>query len=92
MSGKLDKNWCYTDLGLLLWIPDFFAHGMEERLLDKIRKLSSDKIIEVEDFIDFLYKRQTDAEQNLTIPTTRISEASFSKVWDNPEAVEYDNL
>ena len=65
---------------------------VEQRLLDKIRNLSYDKIIEVEDFIDFLYQRQTDSEQNLVIAATKLSEASFSKVWDNPEDSEYDNL
>ena len=65
---------------------------VEQRLLDKICKLSSEKIIEVEDFIDFLYQRQTDSDQNLTIAATKVSEASFSKVWDNPEDAEYDKL
>ena len=64
----------------------------EQRLLDKIRKLSSEKVIEVEDFIDFLYQRQTDSDQNLTIAANKVSEASFLKVWDNPEDAEYDNL
>ena len=65
---------------------------VEQRLLDKIRKLSFEKIIEVEDFIDFLYQRQTDSTPTLTIAATKVSEASFSKVWDNPEDAEYDNL
>ena len=65
---------------------------VEQRLLDKIRKLSSEKVIEVEDFIDFLYQRQTDSDQNLTIAANKVSEASFLKVWDNPEDAEYDNL
>ena len=65
---------------------------VEKRLLDKIRKLSSEKAIEVEDFIDFLYQRQTDSDQNIAIAATKLSEASFSKVWDNPEDAEYDNL
>ena len=60
--------------------------------VDKIRKMSSEKAIEVEDFIDFLYQCQTDSDQNLTIAATKVSEASFSKVWDNPEDAEYDNL
>jgi hypothetical protein len=64
----------------------------EQRLVDKIRKLSSEKVIEVEDFIDFLSQRQTDPDQNLAIAATKLSEASFSKVWDNPEDAEYDNL
>jgi hypothetical protein len=65
---------------------------VEKRSLDKICKLTSDKIIEVEDFIDFIYPRQTDSDQNLSIAATKLSEASFSKVWDNPEDAEYDNL
>ena len=65
---------------------------VEERLLDKISKLSSEKIIEVEDFIDFLHQRQNDADQNLALDASKISEASFSKVWDNTEDTEYDNL
>ena len=65
---------------------------MEERLLDKIRKLTSEKVIEVEHFIDFLYQRQTNSDQNLTIAASKVSETSFSKVWDNPEDAEYDSL
>ena len=65
---------------------------IEQRLLDKIRKLTSEKIIEVEDFIDFLYQRQTVSDHSLVLAATKISEASFSKVWDNPEDAEYDNL
>jgi excinuclease UvrABC ATPase subunit len=65
---------------------------VEQRLLDKISKLTSEKIIEVEDFIDFLYQRQNVSDYNLVMAATKISEASFSKVWDNPEDAEYDNL
>jgi hypothetical protein len=65
---------------------------VEQRLLEKIRNLSSDKITEVEDFIDFLYQRQTNSEQNLVMAAAKLSEASFSKVWDNPEDAKYDNL
>lgn len=65
---------------------------VEQRLLDKIRKLSSEKVIEVEDFIDSLYQRQTDYDQNLTIAAAQVSEVSFAKVWDNLEDAEYDNL
>jgi hypothetical protein len=65
---------------------------VEQRLLEKIRKLTSEKVIEVEDFIDFLYQRQTNSDQKLTIAATKVSEASFSKVWDNTEDAEYDNL
>jgi hypothetical protein len=36
--------------------------------------------------------RQTYSDQNLTIAAIKFSEASFSKVWDNPEDTEYNNL
>ncbi len=65
---------------------------VEQRLLDKIRKLTSEKVIEVEDFIDFLYQRQTDSDQTLTIAAAKVSEVSFAKIWDNSEDAEYDNL
>jgi hypothetical protein len=65
---------------------------VEQRLLEKIRKLSSTRIVEIEDFIDFLAKRESQADANLTLAATKLSEAAFSKVWDNPEDAEYDNL
>jgi hypothetical protein len=89
-------------LGVRFPLPAFFDDNevtpvnttvtIEQKLLEKIRNLSSDKIIEVEDFIDFLYQRQTNSDQKLTIAATTVSEASFSNVWDNPEDAEYDNL
>jgi len=64
----------------------------EQRLLEKIRKLPSDKIIEIEDFVDFLYQRETKSDKNLVYEATKLSENSFSKVWNNPEDVAYDKL
>ncbi|AFY75367.1 Protein of unknown function (DUF2281) [Synechococcus sp. PCC 7502] len=65
---------------------------VEQRLLEKIRKLPSDKIIEIEDFVDFLYQRETESDKNLVYEATKLSENSFSKIWDNPEDAAYDNL
>jgi hypothetical protein len=65
---------------------------VEQRLIEKIRKLSSTKIVEIEDFIDFLYQRENQSESNLTSTATKLSESSFAKVWDNPEDAAYDNL
>jgi hypothetical protein len=65
---------------------------VEQRLLDEIRKLSSEKIIEVDDCIDFLYQRQKDSDDNLAVDSSKVSEASFSKVWDNPEDAKYNEL
>ena len=66
--------------------------AVEQRLLEKIRKLSFEKIVEIEDFIDFLYQRQANSTPNLTTSAAKLSEASFVQVWNNPEDAEYDNL
>jgi hypothetical protein len=65
---------------------------VEQRLIEKIRQLSSMRIIEIEDFIDFLYQRENQSDDNLTLSATKLSEASFSQVWDNSEDAAYDNL
>ena len=63
----------------------------EQRLLEKIRKLPFDKIVELENFIDLLYQR-SNSSQALVTTSTKLSEASFAKIWDNPEDAAYDNL
>jgi hypothetical protein len=68
------------------------ADIVEQRLIEKIRKLSSTRIVEIEDFIDFLSQRDEGANVNLTVTASKLSEASFSKVWDNPEDAAYDDL
>ncbi len=65
---------------------------VEQRLIEKIRQLSSPRIVEIEDFIDFLYQREHQSDDNLTLAATKLSEASFSQVWDNSEDAAYDNL
>jgi hypothetical protein len=34
----------------------------------------------------------SEADANLTLAASKLSEAAFSKVWDNPEDAAYDNL
>ncbi|MBD2189126.1 toxin-antitoxin system, antitoxin component, Xre family protein [Pseudanabaena mucicola] len=63
----------------------------EQRILEKIRKLPFDKIVELENFIDLLYQRPN-SSQALVTTSTKLSEASFAKIWDNPEDSAYDNL
>jgi hypothetical protein len=65
---------------------------VEQRLIEKIRQLSSMRIVEIEDFIDFLYQRENQSDANLTLAATKLSEAAFSQVWDNSEDAVYDNL
>ena len=69
-------------------VAPFSQH--EQILISKIRVLPPERLIEVEDFIDFL--RQTSEDRQLRQAAARLSEDSFSKVWDNPEDAEYDRL
>jgi hypothetical protein len=60
-----------------------------EGLLEKIRSLPPERIAEVEDFVDFIAQRD---ERRLVQAAARLSEESFSKVWDNEEDSVYDEL
>jgi hypothetical protein len=62
----------------------------DRELIEKIRSLPADKVVEVEDFVDFL--RQREKERRLAKAVTSASEAAFAKVWDNPDDAEYDRL
>lgn len=62
----------------------------EEELFEKIRRLPRERVAEVEDFVDFL--RSRDAERQLTGAAARLSEAAFSRVWENPDDADYDRL
>lgn len=57
-------------------------------LLDKIKKLPPQRLAELEDFVDFL--REREAGLRLTQAATKVSEGSFSQVWDNDEDAAYD--
>lgn len=63
---------------------------IEQRLLEKIRNLPSDKMLEVEDFVDFLAQRHLD--KTLVKAASKLSEPILQTVWDNPDDAEYDNL
>lgn len=62
----------------------------EQILISKIRTLSSEKLQEVEDFIDFL--RQYGQDRQLRQGAAKLSENAFQQVWDNSEDSEYDRL
>jgi hypothetical protein len=62
----------------------------EQVLIEKIRQLPPQRLAEVEDFVDFLRTREDD--QRLTQAAARVSEASFSAVWNNDEDAAYDRL
>jgi len=69
-------------------VAPFSQH--EQILISKIRVLPPERLMEVEDFIDFL--RQTSEDRQLRLAAAKLSEDAFSKVWDNPEDAEYDSL
>ncbi len=60
----------------------------EHALIEKIQRLSDGRVEEVEDFVDFLLERDAGATKS----ATRLAEASFERVWDNPEDAVYDDL
>ncbi len=66
------------------------ASSRERVLIEKIRMLSPDKLVEVLDFVDFL--SQKGQETGLIEASIRLAEDAFNKVWDNLEDAEYDNL
>ncbi|MGH6896840.1 MAG: toxin-antitoxin system, antitoxin component, Xre family protein [Geminicoccaceae bacterium] len=60
----------------------------DQEPIAKIRSLPADRIVEVEDFVDFL--RQREEERRLARAVTGASEAAFEKVCDNPDDAAYD--
>ena len=63
---------------------------LENRLMEKVKKLSVKQIQQVEKFIDSL--SQENSDRQLTFSSTKLSESAFNKIWDNPEDADYDNL
>ena len=61
-----------------------------DQLLDKIGRLSPEYAAEVEDFVDFLFQRDTD--RRLVRAAAAASEPAFAKVWDNPEDDVYNTV
>jgi len=62
----------------------------EQELIEKIRQLPPDRRTEVEDFVDFLKRR--DEDLSLTQAAARLSEEAFREVWDNEAYAAYDKL
>jgi hypothetical protein len=61
----------------------------EDALIRKIRSLPPEKVVEVEDFVEFLAQRD---DRQLTQATARLAAKAFRKVWDNPADAAYDRL
>ena len=62
----------------------------EQRLLDKLRSLPTEKQTKVEDFIDFF--QQHEQADVLAHAASQSSEASFQEIWDNAADAAYDEL
>ena len=58
-------------------------NGTVENLAQKIEKLSSEQIAEVEHFVDFLRVRAQD--RWLTRASAQVSAPAFEAIWSNPE-------
>ena len=63
----------------------------EQTLLEKLRQLAPERVVEVEHFVDFLAQRQAD-EHRFAHAASRLAEPAFSHVWDNPADADYDRL
>lgn len=66
------------------------ASPVLEQVAQKLQTLSTERLGEVEDFIDFLNHR--DSERELTRMAMAASEPVLRAVWDNPDDAEYDAL
>ncbi len=65
-------------------------NSIEQSIIQKLRLLPPERIVEVEDFVDFLQAR--DLERNLVKQAGQASEAVFTAIWDNADDSEYDRL
>jgi hypothetical protein len=63
----------------------------QKELFEKIRRLPPHRVVEVEDFVDFLRSRE-DGDRQLNRSAAKLSEAAFAQAWDNPDDADYDQL
>lgn len=61
-----------------------------EQVVSKLKALPPERLMEVEDFIDFVSRRTRD--RALTAVAMTVSEPALEKVWDNDEDAVYDEL
>lgn len=63
----------------------------EQALLEKLRHLPPEQVVEVEHFVEFLAQRQTE-DRRLTQAASQVAEPAFARIWDNPDDADYDRL
>jgi hypothetical protein len=61
-----------------------------DQTVAKLKQLPSERLAEVEDFIDFISQRETD--RTMTQVAKAISEPVLNNVWDNEADAAYDQL
>lgn len=61
-----------------------------QTLMEKIQALPTERIAEVEDFVDFIAFRES--ERTLTRGAASTSAPVFASIWSNPEDDAYDDL
>lgn len=59
-------------------------------LIEKLNTLPSERLAEVEDFVDFI--RQRDQERGLVRASGAASAPAFAAVWENAEDDVYDAI
>ena len=64
--------------------------NLENRIIEKIKKLPIEQVTQVEQFIDSLNEQNIDSQ--LTFISTKVAESVFDKVWNNSQDADYDNL
>ncbi len=64
--------------------------NLENRIIEKIKKLPIEQVTQVEQFIDSLNEQNIDSQ--LTFTSTKVAESVFDKVWNNSQDADYDNL
>ncbi len=71
----------------------FDPKKVPETLIRKIGKLPRARVAEVEDFVDFIGRRESEtADKALRHAARDASSPAFAKVWSNPEDDVYDAL
>lgn len=61
-----------------------------DQTVAKLKQLPSERLAEVEDFIDFISQRETD--RTMTQVAKAITEPVLNNVWDNDADAAYDQL
>ncbi|HOW77135.1 MAG TPA: toxin-antitoxin system, antitoxin component, Xre family protein [Candidatus Competibacteraceae bacterium] len=64
--------------------------ALESISIQKLQRLPTQRLAEVEDFVDFLQAREEDRQ--LVQAAAKAAEARFATVWDNDEDAAYDRM